>query len=173
MQFIKTLLHENGDDLSKLPQDVMTSIKSNIRKGAEDLDQRWANALELVHRAYEVDGVQRPDPSMKSAWKQYEDNLIYAVQQLAKSRGMDADWRMSSSIFHEALEKKPLFHVTIRDTNVNESYSVNASSIDDIIKLFKNSPFDVHPRVNEGSTELVFSRFGIRRNMRVLIEPLT
>lgn len=165
-------LAETKEDLSKLPQDVMTSIKSNIRKGAEDLEQKWANALELVIKAYQVDGVQRPDPSMDSAWKQYEENLQYAVQQLAKSRGMNADWRMSSSIFHEALEKKPTFHVTVHDADINESYTIRASSITDVIKLFENTPFEVKTRQQGDTTQLLFSRWNIYDSLRVFIKPI-
>jgi len=164
-------LSENKEDLSRLPQDVMTSIKANIRKGAENLQQKWANALELVHKAYEVDGVQRPTPGMASAWKQYEENLQYAVQQLAKSRGMDADWRMSSSIFHEALDVKPLHRVCISDKGIQESYTTELDPTT-LVKLFENGPFDVRTRVHNGKTELTFSRWGIQRNLHVTIEPL-
>ena len=68
---------------------------------------------------------------MKAWQTQYEVAIQYAVQQLAKTRGMDADWRMSAAIFHEAEEKhyqyriqlylagnkKPV-HTTINATNI-------------------------------------------------------
>ena len=36
-------------DLSELPVGELNKVKANITKGAKDLDQLWANALELVH----------------------------------------------------------------------------------------------------------------------------
>ncbi len=83
-------------DLSELPEGDLNKVKKNIRKGAQDTDQRWANALELVHTAYEISEIQRPDITMESAWKQYEEMIKYAVQELAKARGMDDDWRMTT-----------------------------------------------------------------------------
>ncbi|KKL93292.1 hypothetical protein LCGC14_1876070, partial [marine sediment metagenome] len=91
-------------DLSELPEGELKKIKTNIRKGAQDTDQRWANALELVHTAYELAQVQRPDITMESAWKQYEEMINHAVQELAKARGLDDNWRMTSSSLHEAKE---------------------------------------------------------------------
>jgi hypothetical protein len=88
-------------DLNKLPQPKIDEIEKLIRDGAKDLEQKWANALELVHKAYEVAQVQRPTPDMNDAWKQYETMLSLAVKNLAKHRGRDGDWRMSSAIFRE------------------------------------------------------------------------
>ena len=84
-------------DLSELPEGELNKIKSNITKGAKDEEQRWASALELVHTAYETAQVQRPDVTMESAWKQYEEMIQHACKELAKARGMDGDWRSSSS----------------------------------------------------------------------------
>lgn len=80
-------------DLSELPEGDLNKIKSNITKGAKDTDQRWASALELVHTAYEVAKVQRPDLTMKTAWEQYSEMITHACQELAKARGIDGDWR--------------------------------------------------------------------------------
>ena len=164
-------LHETKEDLSKLPKDVMTAIKSNVRKGAEDLQQKWANALELVHKAYEVEGVERPDPTMESAWKQYEENLQYAVQQLAKNRGMDADWRMSSSMFHEALQQRSPYRIELTGKNLNESFVVEAKNLKEVIESFSaGTDFDVsvtQPSPTEATVR--FSRWGIRKNFKVHI----
>lgn len=116
----KSLSEEKHDDLSELPPGVINDLKSNISKGAKDIKQKWANALELVHKAYEVGyeeeeqtvdekgkqkkiksrkPVERPTPSMEAGWKQYEELLQHAVGELAKHRGLSgkyADWRMSS-----------------------------------------------------------------------------
>lgn len=171
MRLLKDLISvKENSDLSRLPQDVLTAIRSNIRKGAEDLQQQWANALELVHKAYEVEGVQRPDPTMDAAWKQYEEVLQYAVQQLAKNRGMEADWRMSSHIFHEARQPKQKFHVRVDDT----SYLTEGDSIDSIInhltKTFKD--VDVNVLKEGNSRTLTFSKWGIKRPTRVVVEPV-
>lgn len=171
MRFLQDLvrLHEKSEDLSKLPKDVMSSIQSNIRKGAEDLSQDWANALELVHKAYEVEGVERPDPTMETAWKQYEENLQYAVQQLADNRGMDDDWRMSSSMFHEALTPTPPLRVTINGRNLNETYTVRAKNVDEVIDMFEGTDFDVQTKKCGDQTIVEFSKWGIRKKFTVNI----
>ena len=177
MKFLKDLvtLTETGNDLSQLPNDVITAIKSNIRKGAEDLQQKWANALELVHKAYEVEGVQRPSPDMDGAWKQYEENLQYAVQQLAKNRGMDGDWRMSSSIFHESLNRKPKFLVTMSnlfEDNTTPSYTTECENIDTLIEsITKDLPSSVkiHVSTTDNVHTVTFSKWGIKQRERVVI----
>ena len=132
---LKQIKEGSGENkkLSLLPNDVVTALKKRVREGAEDQEQGWANALELVHKAYEVEGVVRPDPSMADAWKQYEEMLQYAVQQLAKNRGMDGDWRMSSSMFREAYTKKQKFLVTIgKDEFVTEGNDITVSLAFDV-----------------------------------------
>lgn len=170
MSLLKDLIIEKKDDLSRLPKDVMTAIKSNIRKGAEDLEQKWANALELVHKAYEVEGVQRPDPSMETAWKQYEENLQYAVQQLANNRGMEDDWRMSSSMFREAKEQRYKFEIMIGD----QRSIVEAKNFDEIVNDVKRqSSYDVLVEKNSADEmTLRFSRFGIRKNNTVRVNRI-
>ena len=171
MKFLQGLLNVNeGNDLSRLPQDVMTAIKSNIRKGAEDLKQKWANALELVHKAYEIEGVQRPTPDMDAAWKQYEENLQYAVQQLAKNRGMDDDWRMSSSIFHEARQPRQQFSVRMDDN----TFVVEGKSMNEIVNALakKITGLDVKVENLGESYQLSFSKWGVKHRSKVLVEPM-
>ena len=169
MRLLKSLVTNEATDLSRLPHDVITAIKSNIRKGAEDLQQKWANALELVHKAYEVEGAQRPSPDMDAAWKQYEENLQYAVQQLAKNRGMDDDWRMSSAMFHEARQEKPLFNVTINgDRYVTEGDSIE-SVTQHLARTYKH--MDVNILKEGGARTLSFSKWGIKHTTSVRIEP--
>lgn len=171
MKFLRDLvtLAEKKEDLSRLPKDVMSAIQSNIRKGAEDLSQDWANALELVHKAYEVEGVERPEPSMETAWKQYEENLQYAVSQLAENRGMEDDWRMSSSMFHEALNPTPPVRVKIKGQGVNESYTVRAKNVDEVIDMFEATDFDVQTKKQGNQTVVEFSKWGIRKKFTVNI----
>ncbi len=176
---LKTLLHQAlyerfGTDtksLSLLPNDVMVAIRSNIRKGAEDLQQHWANALELVHKAYEVEGVQRPDPSMKDAWKQYEENLAYAVQQLSVNRGADGDWRMSASMFREALEPGNQFSVKIND----EEFVTEGKDVFEVINRLTEEVGEYETKIaQEGDNyKLTFSKHHIRNKTRVLIAPIT
>lgn len=164
-------LTEKKDDLSRLPKDVMTAIKSNIRKGAEDLEQKWANALELVHKAYDVEGVQRPDPSMETAWKQYEENLQYAVNQLADNRGMDDDWRMSSSMFHEARQRRHKFRVLVDN---DDPVVVEARNFDEIVEgVSKQTSYDVLVEKNSpNQITMKFARFGIKKNHSVKVNRI-
>jgi len=179
MKLLNQLVYLNEQqkgDLSQLPGDVMSDIQKNIRNGAEDIEQKWANALELVHKAYEVAGVQRPTPDMKTAWTQYEENLQYAVQQLAKQRGIDGDWRMSSAMFHESLQRKVPFRVTASGPNDGETYKVNAKSINDVVDSIKKENKDLYDidikRPTPHTVVLVFSKWGIRKNYRVKIEQV-
>lgn len=124
-------------DLTEIPDGELNKVKTNIRKGAQDTNQKWANALELVHTAYEVAQVQRPDITMEGAWKQYEEMIKYAVQELAKARGMDDDWRMT--VLSEANKTaEEVFNFSI-ETNV-DGLPVNvmkqASNIEELIKPF-------------------------------------
>lgn len=176
MKFLTDLLTiEEGGDLTELPHDVMSEIQGNIRKGAQDTDQDWANALHLVQKAYEVSSVERPDPSMAKAWKQYEQNIQYACEQLAKYRGIDADWRMSASVFHEAMAKQLTFRVSSEGSKSKETYNVKAKSMDDIVDAIQarnTEMYDVEvKKADDGlSAVLLFSKFGIKKNYRLKIQ---
>lgn len=106
------LLEANSSDLSELQPKIIDDLEKNIRVGAKDLTKKWLNALELVHYAYDTgyegttldpEGkkqkvqhpIQRPTPQMKGGWEQYETLIKYAVEQLAKNRGIKGDWRSS------------------------------------------------------------------------------
>jgi hypothetical protein len=182
MRFLQdlTILSE-GQSKTKghdaLPHDVMQEIKKNIKTGAKDNQQKWANALELVHKAYDVSGVQRPTPDMKNAWKQYEENLEYAVQQLSKYRGIKGDWRMSSSVFHEALEKRIKFKVQLSSPSGSSSYLTEARSLSEVIEEIKDgdlSGYDikVKPAPDGLGATLQFYRFGVRVKYRVDINQI-
>lgn len=183
MSFLKDLhtLHEADDPLDAIPEDAFAEIQKNIKSGAKDLDQDWANALDLVHKAYDVSGVQRPTPDLQNAWKQYETNLQFAVEQLAKHRGMEADWRMSSAVFHEALERKFKFRVVELGDSHSKGHEVEASSIEDIISSIKKRTEGVHDvkitkskdKENPNSVTMSFSKWGIRNNYKVRITQIT
>jgi hypothetical protein len=182
MNFLKNLyiLSEGDSNLDALPEDVIKEIQKNIRNGAKDLDQDWPNALGLVQKAYLVAGVHRPDPSIKNAWKQYEENLQYAVNELAKYRGMDGDWRMSSAVFHEAMEKQHKFSVVEMGDKFGKSHTVSAKSLDDVMQHIRTkvgSMYEVKTNMskdpdNPNSLIMSFSRWGIRRNYRIKIQQL-
>lgn len=173
------ILQEASSDLSELPEDVVKEVQKNIRDGAKDQEQNWANALELVHKAYEVAGVQRPTPDMVSAWKQYEENLQYAVEQLAKFRGLGGDWRMSSVIFHEAMEKRHKFRVVEMGHISQKSHIVEAKRLEEIIEAFENKDSTYDVKVNHSQdpenpnmATITFSKWGIRKKYKVKIQQL-
>lgn len=179
MRFLSDLyLVSEGKDMDSLPEDVMNEIQKNIRTGAKDLEQMWSNALELVHKAYEVSGVQRPTPDMKNAWKQYEQNLQYAVQQLSKYRGIKGDWRMSSSVFHEALQKMVKFSVRLNSPGYAENFETQSRSlqelIDELTKVDQESGIElkVNPHKDGDGVYILFYRYGIRIKYRVDIDPI-
>lgn len=177
MSFLSDLLQltVEGSDLSELPYDVMQELQKNIRDGAQDTEQNWANALHLVQKAYEVAGIQRPEPSMAAAWKQYEENIQYAVEQLAKYRGMDGDWRMSSHVFREAMERKVTFRVSSESPKAKDTYQIQAKNIDDIIDSINARNTDMYDievkKADDGmSATLLFSKYGIKKNYRLKIQ---
>ncbi len=130
------------EDMSKLPQPTLDEIKRLIREGAKNQEEQWANALELVHKAYEVANVERPSPDMNDAWKQYEEMLTLAVKELTKARGIDGDWRMSSHIFHEAApapkkkgaEQPTQFTISSDIDGLPLHCTVTADTLDEIIR---------------------------------------
>lgn len=178
MRFLKDLTFmPEGQELDSLPEDVMAEIQKNIRAGAKDVEQKWANALELTHKAYEVSGVQRPTPDMKNAWKQYEQNLEIAVQQLSKYRGVRGDWRMSSSMFHEALEKRIQFDVHVYNHGSLSSYRTEARSLTDLLEHIQrqnNQGYDLKIKKKDDGlgAYIQFFRFGVKVKARVDIDQV-
>jgi hypothetical protein len=131
LKAMKSLLEA---DEGAVPELVLKEIKSNIRKGARDLEQKWANALELTNKAYQVTNIQKPLPDNKPGWKQYEEMIAFAVKQLAAARGMDSDWRSSQVLVKESLSKRRFF-VTIPGAGQTE---VDAKNMDEIIEGLMN-----------------------------------
>jgi hypothetical protein len=135
-KFVSKQLNEKTDH-SELPDGDLSKIKSNISKGAKDTNQLWANALELVHQAYEIAQIQRPDITMEGAWKQYEEMIKYAVQELAKARGMDGDWRMTSLSEGKQADVEEIdFSIETTVDGLPVNVIRKAKSIDEIIKPF-------------------------------------
>lgn len=99
------LSEAKNDDITTIPDKVVGEIKKLIRTGANDLEQDWANALELTNTAYHVARVRLPRPDQKGGWKQYLDMISYSVKQLANTRGIDGKWRVAGSMVREAIEQ--------------------------------------------------------------------
>ena len=166
-----------GKDMSELPEGTMSEIQSNMRKGAKDKDQDWSNALELCHKAYEVCGVERPDPSWKTAWKQYEENIQYAVQMLAKFHGLDGNWRMSSRSLRESDGDQPkrTFRVQVTGPNLKDTdFIIGAENRQEVVRevkaAFKGQYKVQAENVDEGA-ELTFWSMGVRTNNKISIKP--
>jgi hypothetical protein len=139
LTFIGHLISES-DDPTMLPDMVISELKSNIRKGAKDLEQKWKNALELVHKAYHVSNVQLPTPTKKGAWKQYEELIRFGVQQLSATRGIKGEWRTSSVLVREAAAGES--HIGRRRYFVEipgeRAQEVEAGNMDEIIEAISN-----------------------------------
>lgn len=104
--FSEYLIEASKDDITTIPDKVVSEIKGLIRKGAQDLQQAWKNALELTNTAYHVARVRLPRPDQKGGWKQYLDLISHAVKQLAATRGIDGSWRVEGSVVREAAEQQ-------------------------------------------------------------------
>lgn len=86
-------------ELSKLEFDI---VVARMKKLAKDSAYKCANALQLVHDSYKEQewerqndhgDFQRPTPTDRKAWEQYEKMIALAVKLLSKYRGVKGDWR--------------------------------------------------------------------------------
>ena len=135
MNFLQEL-HKNQyiteEDNSAIPEDSIKELQKMIRKGVENSGQ-WSNALEVVHKAYEVTDIQRPTPDMAGAWTQYETLITYAVQQLTKVHGINGTWRMTSEDFTEKSKYIIEYHTP---NNGIELIDIEANNVDEIVEYF-------------------------------------
>lgn len=162
---ILQMLYE--EDRSALTDMQLNELKKNIRKGAEDLSQDWANALELVHRAYLVSKIQRPTPDLFAGWKQYESMIKYAVEQLSRARGIKGNWRMSTGDLTHALHN-------YRVRTENKEFIIPGDSLDNAIKKISkpliDKNYDITPKqIDENTTQIVVSKWGIIQKIKILI----
>jgi hypothetical protein len=188
MKLLRYLTEANLDDVTSrshslsnaLNPTAMDQVQKNIRNGAKPNKEtgqfeKWANALDLVHKAYEVAGVQRPTPDMQDAWKQYEENITYAVQQLAKARGVDADWRTTSADLHEALHyaKTGLIRIDIIDGNATIPRQTLARSFEEVRKLMEHAgkimEHDVRIDECKDGHLVTFWKHNIKKNYSIII----
>ena len=172
-------LAEKKEDLSIVPEDAIKDIKKNIKDGAADLEQDWANAMELTHKAYSVAGVERPTPSERGAWEQYEEMLQLAVNELAEARKLSKNksWRMSSAVFKEAMEPRIKIRVVELGDSSGRSHTVEAKNLEEIIEMVRKQAgergfdMDVEDK-DDGSRVCTFSEFGVKRNYRVTLSRI-
>lgn len=140
--FTDYLLME-GDELTTIPERLIGEIKSNIKKGANDMTQKWKDAIELCHTAFKVTNVRRPQPTHKTAWKQYESLLRDAVHALRRARGAIGDWRKSKPMVVEFAQRedsgqhigKKRFFVEIPGQSSTE---IDGKTLDEIIDMMGN-----------------------------------
>jgi len=151
MKFLRDLIEiedltSRNPSPDALPPTTMDKIQKSIRDGVKpDKEtgqfQDWSNALHLVHKAYQVNAIQRPTPGMKDAWKQYEENIEYAVKELAKTHGLDANWRMSSASFHEAMDlaRGNGVEVEVDDAGETTTFTVGVDDTKEVIRSLKET----------------------------------
>lgn len=182
MQFIKDLkIIIEKDDLSKLPEDIVKKLKKLIRDGAADLKLDWSNAMELVKKAYEVEGVTMPSPEERSAWDQYEELLQIGVKELAEARSdFDNSWRMSSTVFREFKESMKK-EIQVRVYEIGDSFAkghtVKAENMQEVIDMIRKQAgrkaFDME--VDEQDDDCCTCRFsyqGIKRPYHIKLQRL-
>lgn len=88
------------DISSAIPYEKNMAVRKYIKAGAHDSESVWFSALELVHRAYKEENVDRPTPSLRDSWDQYEENISFAVTQLqdATNKGIrDETWKQTTA----------------------------------------------------------------------------
>jgi len=172
------ILSEKKEDLSVVPEEAMKDIKKNIKAGAQDLEQDWANALELAQKAYNASGVERPTPAERGGWTQYEEMITYAVEQLHKARKLtNSDWRMSSKIFKEAMERKIKVRVYEVGDKFGKGHTVEAHNMEEIIEMVRKQAgakgFDMEVSDGgDGCHTCSFSQHGIQRPYKVTLKQL-
>lgn len=89
-------IFETSDDKSELPQEKFDALSHELEELAKDHNREFASALAMVHEAYRICDIERPAPSMKGAWDQYEKCIANAVGYLGKHRP-DGNWRITSA----------------------------------------------------------------------------
>jgi hypothetical protein len=96
---LRDILTEELNDIDDIIDfETYEYIKKLISKGAQSPDYQWANALDLIHRAFKVTNTPIPDVH-SDAWKQYEQLITFAVDQLKKAtaKGIrDDSWLMTT-----------------------------------------------------------------------------
>lgn len=89
-------LYEMDGDQSELSDDKFEALLHELQELSKDHTRSFASALAMVHEAYRICDIERPAPSMKGAWTQYEKCIAAAVQYLGKNQP-DGNWRMTTA----------------------------------------------------------------------------
>lgn len=92
---ISDLFEMDGDD-SELSQEKIDALMHELQELAKDHTREWSSALAMVHEAYKICDIERPAPSMRGGWSQYEKCITTAVQYLGKYRP-DGKWRITTA----------------------------------------------------------------------------
>jgi len=179
MKFLKELhtkeLNE-AEDLSELPYDVMNELENHIRNGAKDMDKQIENALELVKEAYRVENVELPNPALKKAWDQFSKLIEYATQNLLKYRGIDGDWRMSTYMFREAVEKQKTFAVTVKKGDFISQTKLYSPDKESLIKYLTDELTDeeLSPVLSEegNQMQLKLRRMGVNQDLTITLTEI-
>jgi len=176
--FIMSEANSKKGDLSVLGEDVIKELKKNIKDGAADQEQDLSNALELVHKAYKIAGVERPTPSEKGGWQQYEELLQLGVEELAAARkDVDSSWRMSSTVFREAMEKRIKVRVYEVGDKFGKSHTVEVKNMEEVIEMVRKQAgqkgfvMDVKEH-DPSSCTCNFSYQGIKRPYHIKLQRL-
>jgi hypothetical protein len=92
---IDVVVESNGDQ-TELSQDKVDALMHELEELAKDDSRDFPSALAMVHEAYRICDIERPAPSMRGGWSQYEACMAAAVQYLNKHKP-DGQWRVTNS----------------------------------------------------------------------------
>lgn len=92
---ILDLFEMDGDD-SELSEHNFNALLHELEELSKDESRTFASALAMVHEAYRICDVERPAPSMRGAWAQYEQCITAAVQYLGKHQPKGT-WRITTA----------------------------------------------------------------------------
>ncbi len=186
MQYIQSILAEKKEDwkhrdASSIPGDMYKEIEKNIKKGGADNEMEWANAMELVNRAYDVSGVERPTPPDQGGWEQYEKLLQVAVTALFDARGTDDNSRFTSKVFREhfhldedSMEHMCKFRVYETGETTGKGHTVEAKNMEAVIEMIRKqageAEYDMDMQEDkEGNCTCKFSYQGIQRPYQITV----
>jgi hypothetical protein len=70
----------------------MTAIKKRINVFAKDLTMDWDNAIEMLDAVLVELNVPKPLAHLKERWKQYQDLIEFAIENMHEARGFGGHW---------------------------------------------------------------------------------
>lgn len=90
-------IFESSDEI---PYDFIVAIQKTIKTNANDANVPVLSVLPFVNGAFKANNVAIPNPSLTGAWRQYEDMITYAVDQLQTATNKhirDNSWQQLSA----------------------------------------------------------------------------